>query len=182
MKVIILGPPGTGKDVQANKLAFRYKIPAVSIGKILRKEVRLKSKEGKILSKYLRSGDLAPDTLVNKVLQKRLKKTYNNKRGFILNGFPRSISQINQVKNIGVVIYLNTSKKELVRRLHKRHRSDDKRKLVNHRIKVYKKWTEPVLNYYKKKKLVIIVDGNNSINNVHKEIIKKLNLYNEKNG
>lgn len=92
MKLVLFGPPGAGKGTQAVRLAEQFGVPHVSTGDILRRHVGEKSDLGKKAEKYIRAGKLVPDNLVIEVVRKRLKQR-DAKRGFILDGFPRTRDQ-----------------------------------------------------------------------------------------
>lgn len=173
MRLLILGPPGSGKDTQANLIAKYYKIKVIKSGWLLRKEIRKKTEIGKKIKKYLERGDLASDKLVDEIVTKEVKK---NKKGFIIDGFPRDISQAKRFKQkIDYVISLDCKRSEIIKRLLKRKRGDDSLKVIKHRWKVHRKRTVPVIKYYKKKGLILKIDGNPPIKQVFKEIKEKLN-------
>ena len=175
MRLIILGPPGAGKGTQSKLIAKHYGLRNVSIGNVLRKEIKKKTKLGLKIRSYVERGDLAPDYLVYKIV-----KAYLSKGNFIMDGFPRHLSQVNLIKEkINAAIFLNCKKEEIFRRLLKRkkveHRKDDDEETIEYRWLIYKNKTFPVVNYYKKKGILITVDGNPGIKNVFKEITRKLN-------
>jgi len=174
MRVVILGPPGAGKDTQACMLSKKYKIKSISVGDVLRSEIRRKTKVGEKVKSYVEKGDLAPDDLVYEAVKKRLKGN------FILDGYPRHLTQVKKMDiSIDCVIFLDCKKNVIFERLFKRKilekRKDDDLKTIEHRWKVYRRRTLPVLRYYRKKKILIYVDGNGKIKEVFKEICKKLN-------
>ena len=92
MKLVLLGPPGAGKGTQAVRLSETFGVPHVSTGDILRRHVADKSDLGKKAEKYIRAGKLVPDRLVIEMVRKRLKQR-DVKKGFILDGFPRTRDQ-----------------------------------------------------------------------------------------
>lgn len=174
MRLIILGPPGSGKGTQSKLIAKKYHLRNISIGNVLRKEVKKKTKLGLKLKPYIERGDLAPDPLVYKIV-----KEYIKEGNFILDGFPRHMRQVKILKeNINGVLYLDCKKDVIVKRLSKRrgikHRKDDEKETIEYRWLVYKNKSLPVINYYKKKKLLIKINGNPGVKPVFSEINKKL--------
>lgn len=92
INVIFLGPPGSGKGTQAAMLASELKIPTISTGEVLRKEVELQSQIGELAKSYMNSGGLVPDEIVVEIIRGRIAQE-DCKEGFILDGFPRNITQ-----------------------------------------------------------------------------------------
>lgn len=175
MRLVILGPPGAGKGTQAKLISVKYGLRNISVGSVLRKEAKNKTILGLKVKPYIERGDLAPDPLVYSIIKK-----YIEKGNFILDGFPRHLSQVKLIKeNINAVIYLDCKKETIIKRLMKRknikHRKDDNEEIIEYRWLVYKKKSLPVVNYYRKKGILLNVDGNPGINTVFKYIIKKLN-------
>ncbi|MDO8488750.1 MAG: nucleoside monophosphate kinase, partial [Candidatus Omnitrophota bacterium] len=124
MYLVLLGPPGAGKGTQAKRLAARLALPHISTGDILRQNVKDGSELGKLAMGIMDKGLLVPDDLVAKMLDER----FNNpdiKKGFILDGYPRTLSQAKTLdeilskKNLAVdlVVYLNTSDEVIIKRL-----------------------------------------------------------------
>jgi len=124
-----MGPPGSGKGTQTDMISERLKIPAISVGELLRLETKNKTKIGKTIKKIMDSGLLVPDKVVREVMEKRLKKS-DIKNGFILDGFPRHRPQIKDLKEILIkvheaekdvlVFYVQISPQEVRSRLGKR--------------------------------------------------------------
>ncbi len=122
MRIVILGPPGSGKGTYSSRLSARLGIPHISTGDIFREEIKSGSELGQSISEYVSNGRLVPDDIVNKVMEKRLSKEDCGK-GFILDGYPRTIQQaefLDKVSKIDVVINLNVPDEVIVRRLSSR--------------------------------------------------------------
>lgn len=122
MKIIIFGPPGSGKGTYASRLGPRLNIPHISTGDILREEVRNMTELGKRIQGYISTGKLVPDDVVNELVRKRLSKE-DCRRGFILDGYPRSLEQaefLDKLTKMDFVINLNVPDEVLVRRLSSR--------------------------------------------------------------
>ncbi len=124
MQIILLGPPGAGKGTQAKTLAQRLKLPHISTGDLLRQNVSCGSELGKLAKDFMNKGALVPDELVTRMLDERVKNPDVN-GGFILDGYPRNISQAKALddmlsgknKEIDFVIYLDTSEPVVIQRL-----------------------------------------------------------------
>ncbi|MDZ7798074.1 MAG: nucleoside monophosphate kinase [Patescibacteria group bacterium] len=206
-KIIVLGPQGSGKDTQSEKLSKELKIPFFGMGDIFRQELKNKTKIGKKVADLINKGQLVPDKIALELLKKRLAKKKAQK-GFILNGFPRNINQakmLEKVVIIDLVMEIYISDKEGIHRLSGRRvcpvcgatfhikykppkeenicdycgaelivREDDKEQAIKKRLKIYHQRTEPVFDYYRQKGLYLKINGEQTINNVFKEIINKL--------
>jgi len=173
MKLIIFGPPGSGKST----IAKMFRLVYISSGKIFRYELKQKTKLGiEAYKKYWGKGNLVPDNITLKIITKVIKRARNN---FIIDGFPRTIKQaqeLTKVCDIDYVIVLevpyNFLKERLLKRAKIEGRRDDTPETIKQRFKVYKKQTEPVLKYYKDK--IIKINANRKPKNIEKEIVKIL--------
>lgn len=197
MKMVLLGPPGSGKGTRAHIISDLYHIPVVTTGDMLREAVRDGTEYGKIAGSYMNKGDLVPDKIVNGIVRERLGKP-DVKHGFILDGFPRSKSQADALDEIMTdldielthVLYVVLSDEVIVQRLSKRRscpkcgavyhlesappkkagvcdvcgakliqRNDDKEEVIQHRLEVYRKQTEPLLERYRDNSLILETSG-----------------------
>ena len=121
MKIVIFGPPGSGKGTYASRLMSRLGIPHVSTGDLVREEIRNKTALGKEVEKYSSSGTLVPDEVITGILKKRL--TAELSRGFILEGYPRTVGQakeLEKITKVDVVVNLNVPDSVIVDRLSSR--------------------------------------------------------------
>lgn len=124
MKLILLGPPGAGKGTQAKGLSERLGIAHISTGDLLREDVKRDTPLGKSARAYMERGDLVPDELVTKMLIEHIN-SFNPEDGFILDGYPRNISQAKTLEgilkqkgmSIDYVVYLDTSEAVIIQRL-----------------------------------------------------------------
>ena len=138
MNLILLGPPGAGKGTQAKNMTVEYEIPQISTGDILRGEVSDGTDLGKNAKSYMDAGDLVPDELILEMVKFRLAKDDCNK-GFILDGFPRTIPQAEGLdkllsdlgKHLDSVISIEVDDEELVKRLTARWISKSTGKIYN---------------------------------------------------
>jgi len=189
----MLGPPGAGKGTYASRLTVRLGIPHISTGDMVREEIKKQTDLGLKIKEYSDRGALVPDEIIIKLLAERLGKPDCN-RGFILDGFPRTISQAEALENIAkidLVINLNVPDDIIIARLSNRlicskcgaiynlltlkpkkegvcdkcggklyQREDDKPEVIKERLNVYRKQTEPLIEYYAKKGLLRNVSCN----------------------
>ncbi len=120
MRIILLGLPGAGKGTQAQFLIKRYQIPQISTGAMLRAEIDAGSKLGKEAQKYMEAGNLVPDKLVTEMVQQRIAQP-DCERGFIIDGFPRTVAQAEALRASGVeidfVIEIEVGDPEILRRM-----------------------------------------------------------------
>ena len=187
MNLILFGPPGAGKGTQAKILIDKYNIPQISTGDMLREEVSSNSDLGKIAKSIMEKGDLVSDEIIMSMIEKRITKT-DCTNGFILDGFPRTLKQAENLDKllkiiklkIHKVIEINVDEDLLIKRIinraseSKNIRDDDNSDILKNRILVYKKDTLPVLKYYKNLNKLNTIDGMQSIEKVSEDIIKVL--------
>jgi len=181
MQLIILGPPGAGKGTQAKMIRDKYKIFHISTGDILRAEVAKDSDIGQLAKTYMNKGDLVPDEVVLQIVEARLAQP-DCRKGFILDGFPRTIPQADGLTDILVkriskmikVINLKVPDDVLMARMLSRGRDDDTEETIKNRIKVYYEQTTPLIDYYKRLGALIDVNGDQTIEDVFKSIRHKL--------
>jgi adenylate kinase len=177
LQLIIMGPPGAGKGTQAKRISEKYTIAHISTGAILRAEVTTGSELGNQVKAVMARGDLVSDEIVLELVRARLDEP-DCKRGFILDGFPRTISQAEGLEIVleergtpGVsVINLVVPEDELMRRMLLRKRADDTESTIRNRIAVYHEQTAPLIEYYEGENVLVRVNGNQSIEKVFEEI------------
>ncbi len=177
MKLVLLGIQGSGKSTQGNLLSKQLKIPYLSTGHIFREIAKEKTSLGRYVKETMNSGLLIPDDktiyIVNEYLSRR-----EYEKGYILDGFPRTIKQAEAFKNnIDKVIYLEVPDKEAVYRLVYRSdsaRQDETLPALKKRIELFHRYTKPVLDHYEHQGKLVTVDGTLAIKEVNKEILRSL--------
>lgn len=184
-RLIFMGPPGAGKGTQADIIREKFKIPQISTGEILRNAVKNSTPLGQEAKKYMDAGDLVPDVVVIGIIKERLAEK-DCAKGFILDGFPRTVEQAEALNKIlkelkmdlDAVINLHVPEEELVNRLLKRAeiegRSDDNRETIQNRLKTYNEKTFPLIDYYKKAGLLKEINGVGSMEEITMEILSAL--------
>lgn len=175
--LVIFGPPGSGKGTQAKLISKLYKLQHISVGQILRQAIEDKHPLSKKLQKKMFKGDLVSDKIVNKIIEDNIK---DKDEKFIFDGYPRNLKQAKHldeiigrfnIKCLNVMV----SKKEVIKRLSLRGRNDDEEKNVKRRWKTYKRNTKPLLQYYKKSKRLLEVNGEGDIEEIFKNIKEVIN-------
>ncbi|MBI2151720.1 nucleoside monophosphate kinase [Candidatus Woesearchaeota archaeon] len=208
MKIILLGPPGSGKGTVSENLVKDFSAAHISPGEILREEVSKETTLGIEIKKYIEKGNLVPNQFIVEII----KLEIIGKKDFILDGFPRSLDQAEAIKDIplDVVLYLDVPEKVVIERFSGRRtcsnnhgyhikylppkkeglcdidglplskRKDDKPDIIKERFRVYHKNTAPLVEYYKKKGLLISVDASPAPEKVYAEVKKALKKISKK--
>jgi len=187
MRLILLGPPGAGKGTQAQRLVDKHGIPQLSTGDMLRAAVKAETEVGKKAKAVMDAGELVSDAIVNAIVSERIDQP-DCARGFILDGYPRTLAQADAVESmlagkglkLDIVIELVVDDKALVGRIVKRAeeaqaagqpvRKDDNPVVFEERLREYYKKTAPLIGYYHAKGLLVGVDGMASIDDVTVQI------------
>lgn len=184
-RLLIVGPPGAGKGTQATGVATRYGIPAISTGDIFRQNIADETELGLRVKDITSRGDLVPDSLTNELVRDRLAQA-DARSGFLLDGYPRTLAQVDALDemlvadnvSLDAVIELVADTDVVVERLVKRAaeqgRADDTEDTIRHRQEVYRAETEPLLEVYRSRGLVVSVDGLGSVEEVGQRIADAL--------
>jgi adenylate kinase len=185
MRLLLLAPPGAGKGTQAERLSKHFGIEHISTGDLLRKAVTEGTPVGETVRGDVERGDLVPDDIIIDLIRDRVIAA-SARGGYVLDGFPRNLRQAEQARKIAielgvaiqVAIYLQVSREELIRRLLGRAdqegRSDDKERVILHRLEVFEKETLPLVDFYDNLRLLVRVDGEQTVDRVTEEIIERL--------
>ena len=184
-KMLIIGPPGSGKGTQASRISERLSIVAISTGDIFRANVKEETPLGLEAKKYIDNGDFVPDSVTNNMVRDRLSKD-DVEPGFLLDGYPRTTAQVDELDSIlaesedqlDVVLQLTADDEELVKRLLGRAaqegRADDNETVIRHRLDLYHEQTEAVVSRYEERGIVTKVDGLGAIDDVTNRIMEAL--------
>lgn len=184
--LILFGPPGSGKGTQSEKLIAKYHLKHLSTGDLLRSEISKKTPLGIEAKKFMDKGSLVPDTVVIGMINDALDNNHDVE-GFLFDGFPRTAIQAEELDNlltkkntcIDVMLALDVSEEELVKRLVKRGetsgRSDDSNEqVIRARIIEYHKKTAAVADHYKQAHKVVLVKGEGTINEIFERLSSEI--------
>ncbi len=170
-RLLFLGPPGAGKGTQAERICTACDLKHLSTGDLLRAEVAAETDLGKSAADLMNKGELVSDQIVLGIVENQL---LNGVSGWILDGFPRTVNQaesleallnkLNQV--IEGVILLELDDSVLLERLLMRGRPDDEESVIKNRLEVYRQKTQPLIEYYRKRGLVLEIQAIGSIDEI----------------
>jgi adenylate kinase len=175
--LLLIGAPGAGKGTQADRIAAHFGVVHISSGDLLRKHVADGTAIGRSAQEYMDRGELVPNTLVLDMLRKPVVAAAKS-GGYVLDGFPRTVEQAEAAygvaKELGVAvqlaILLDVKRDELIQRLLARGetsgRSDDNAETIERRQQVYEEQTEPLLDYYRKRERLLVVNGDRPVDEV----------------
>jgi adenylate kinase len=186
-RMLIIGPPGSGKGTQAERISARLGVVAISTGDIFRENVRGETPLGLEAKKYMDNGDFVPDSVTNKMVRDRLHQD-DASNGFLLDGYPRNTAQVDELDSIlasddqslDVVLQLTADDDELIRRLLGRAketgRSDDNEAVIRHRLDLYHQQTEAVVARYAERGILAQVDGIGPMDEVTDRVMKAIDV------
>ena len=186
MRIVILGPPGSGKGTQAAMLVERLEVPHISTGALLRNAAQNGTELGLQAKAIVDKGELVPDEIMLGIIEERLGQD-DVANGFILDGYPRNLSQAKSLdvvlerlgKPVEEAIHIDVDQEQVVKRIAKRAqeegRSDDTEQTVRNRMRVYSEQTAPVADYYQARGLLTRVLGDGSIDEVLQRVLSVLN-------
>ena len=187
MRLILLGPPGSGKGTQAQRLVHRHGIIQLSTGEMLRAAVAAQTPVGIQAQSVMASGGLVPDEIVVGIISDRIDQP-DAARGFILDGFPRTVPQAEALDELlkkkhiklDAVVELRVNESALLQRVETRVaemrargeevRIDDTPEVLTKRLASYRSQTEPLIHYYSERRKLLTVDGMMTIGHVTREI------------
>ena len=183
LKVVLLGPPGSGKGTQAGVLSQKLGVPAISTGELLRDAVAAGTDLGRRVEGIMNAGGLVDDETISEVVRERLARR-DGGRGFLLDGYPRSVPQAETLdrvlaedgERLDAVVLVDVPEEELVRRALARKRQDDVEGVVRERLRVYREITMPVIGYYRQRGLLREIDGHRPIDEVTWRMLSTLGV------
>jgi adenylate kinase len=185
MRLLLIGPPGSGKGTQAELIADHFGITHISSGELLRRHVAQQTAIGRTVADFLARGDLVPDNIVMDILRKPVEAA-SLRGGYVLDGFPRTVAQAESAyliakdlnASVQVALYLKVPREELSDRMLRRSReggrTDDREDVMRHRIDVFEELTTPLLDYYARREILVTVDGARPISEVTRSAISEL--------
>jgi adenylate kinase len=190
MRIVLLGPPGSGKGTQAALLAQALGVPAVSTGELFRAHVAAETELGRTAATFATVGDLVPDGVTTAMLVERLERP-DCLAGYLLDGFPRTIGQAERLRDelrarsrrLDAVIDLEVADAELTRRMAARRvlvdgawvvRADDGSETVRHRLEVYREQTAPLVDFYGAEGILRRVDADGDVDTVATRVLAAL--------
>jgi adenylate kinase len=185
MRIVLLGPPGAGKGTQAAQVACRFDAPHIATGDIFRANVASGTELGRAAQEFMDRGDLVPDDVVIAMVMERLAER-DCEGGFVLDGFPRTVNQAEALDRrlaglgtpLEAALSFDVTEEELLRRLAGRaaaqHRADDAEQTIRHRLEVFAIKTRPLIDYYRHRRLLNMVDGVGRVEEVTGRILSGL--------
>ena len=185
LRLLIVGPPGAGKGTQAARIVERYGVPWISTGDIFRANIKAGTPLGQRVSQLIEAGKLVPDELTNEIVEDRLRQD-DVADGFLLDGYPRTVDQVHaldavlqaEARTLDAVVLLEVDTDEVVERLLKRAaiegRADDTEAVIRHRQQVYADQTQPLVELFSTRGILISVDGLGSVDEVSDRIFTAL--------
>jgi len=187
---VLFGKPGSGKGTQAEHLSEEYKLYHISTGDLFRKNISQNTKLGLLAKSYMDKGDLVPDEVTIKMLENEIKENTKS-RGFLFDGFPRTIAQAESLDEflhsinmqIDATIALEVDEKELMSRIIDRgktsNRSDDQDvEKIENRFNEYNKKTSALIRYYKDQKKFFEVNGHGSVEEITNRLFDLIDSFN----
>ncbi len=188
MRLLLIGPPASGKGTQGRRIAAHFDVTYLSSGELLRAEVTAGTELGRRVADDLARGDLVPDDVILDVLREPLTAALTS-GGYVLDGFPRTVAQARALDGVAArmggapqaVVWFDVDDAELLRRTRSRarieSRGDDVDTVARHRIDVYNNATAPLVDYYRNAGLLIRIDAARPVDDVTVDVVTALEAF-----
>jgi len=179
-RLILVGPPGSGKGTQSALLAEHVGLATLSTGELLRSVASQRTLLGQRVASFVESGALLPDRLLLDVLREPLQQLRNTGDGFVLDGFPRTVAQAVALDEmlapepVDFAVQLVVDARVVARRLASRGRADDNASAIERRLVAFERETRPVIERYRCSGRLVAIDGHQPVEDVYGEIIEAL--------
>ncbi|MTI32008.1 adenylate kinase [Xanthovirga aplysinae] len=191
LNIVLFGPPGAGKGTQSIKLIEKFNLTHISTGDLFRKHLKEGTELGKLAQSFMDEGNLVPDEVVIGMVDEKITESkLNGAKGFIFDGFPRTVTQAEALDallqkkgdQIDGMVSLEVPDEELKARIRERGKTsgrvdDQDEEKINTRIKVYKAETLPVANYYKTQEKLVSVHGVGPIEEIFGNICAEIEAF-----
>ena len=202
LRVVLFGPQGSGKSLQALLLSQRFGVPLIASGKAFREEIDQETALGDLVREYVEAGIFAPDEIANAILARAIKKI-DPEKGFVIDGYPRNVEQaetLDRMAKVNLAIQLKISDATSVKRLGGRLmcracgtivegntarkcpncdekllvREKDKEETVRRRLAAYHFMTEPLSGYYRQRGVLLAINAEQKPDDLTQELVRKL--------
>lgn len=187
LNVVFFGPPGAGKGTQAKRIAEKFNMVYVSTGEMIRKEVADQTELGKIAQPYLETGDIVPDDIAIRLIERKISE-HKNIKGFIFKGFPSTLVQAYILggllkkldTSVSMVVEVKTSTLQSIKRLTARSKTKNARsydmetETIIHRLEVFQERSCKILDFYKQQNKLVSFDGNKDPETLHEEMAQAI--------
>jgi adenylate kinase len=175
VRILLIGPPGSGKGTQAVRIADHFGIAHISSGELLRHHVERSTTIGLTIKEYLANGDLVPDRIVMDILRKPVELA-SRRGGYVLDGFPRTVAQAESAYEVAkeidawvqVALCFEVPREQLLARTLGRDqgRADDRLDVVKHRLEIFDQTSPALIEYYARRETLITIDGSRPVDEV----------------
>lgn len=179
MRLLFIGPPGAGKGTQAERVAERLGVPHISTGAMFRDHVSRGTDLGRKVEAIMAAGDYVPDEVTVAMLRERISDA-DARDGYILDGFPRTASQVEALdellggEGLDRVVVMEVDELELTNRLLARGRADDTKDTIHNRFEIYLDQTQPLIDVYSDRDLTVFVNGFGEVEQITQRILDAL--------